>query len=173
MLGVSVFVYTGCHPHQNKDWFCWMPCVWGLCHSFLLAVTHTKTKTGFVGCHVCGMSLSLFFIGCHVRWVFSSLLLLDARCSFYIFFKNLVLINWMEWSMIPACPSLMCSFKGLTLWKFVSDVCACMFYVCEMISFVDGHDRGLIYTSEEFRSVYLLMMWVWLSWGNPVWFTGC
>ena len=27
--------------------------------------------------------------------------------------------------------------KGLTLQKFVSDVCACMFYVCEVIGFVD------------------------------------
>ena len=78
---VSVFVFTGCHPHQNKHSFCWLPCVWGVsvfvftgCHPhqnrhvcgvslslFLLAVTHTKTKTGFVGCHVCGMSLSLWF----------------------------------------------------------------------------------------------------------------
>ena len=49
----------------------------------------------------------------------------------------------MEWSTIPACPSLMCSFntwvilKELTLQKFVSDVCVCMFYVCEVIGFVD------------------------------------
>ena len=27
--------------------------------------------------------------------------------------------------------------KGLTLRKFVSDVCVCMFYVCEVIGFVD------------------------------------
>ena len=25
---------------------------------------------------------------------------------------------------------------------------------------------------EEFRNVYLLMTWVWLSWGDPVWLTG-
>ena len=27
--------------------------------------------------------------------------------------------------------------KGLTLRKFVSDVCVCVFYVCEVIGFVD------------------------------------
>ena len=35
--------------------------------------------------------------------------------------------------------------KGLTLRKFVSDICVCMFYVCEEIGFVDWLDRGLIY----------------------------
>ena len=25
---------------------------------------------------------------------------------------------------------------------------------------------------EEFRNVYLLMTWIWLSWGDPVWLTG-
>ena len=35
--------------------------------------------------------------------------------------------------------------KGLTLRKFVSGVCVCMFYVCEVIGFVDWLDRGLIY----------------------------
>ena len=40
--------------------------------------------------------------------------------------------------MIPACPRLMCSFnKGLTRQKVVSDVCACMFHVCEVVDFVD------------------------------------
>ena len=41
--------------------------------------------------------------------------------------------------MIPACPSLMCSFKrgdieGTNSSKNLSDVCVCMFYVCEMIA---------------------------------------
>ena len=41
-----------------------------------------------------------------------------------------------------ACPSLMCFLtgvilKGLTLQKFVFDVCVCMFHVCEVIGFVD------------------------------------
>ena len=26
--------------------------------------------------------------------------------------------------------------------------------------------------TEEFRNVYLLMTWIWLSWGDPVWLTG-
>ena len=60
--------------------------------------------------------------------------------------------------------------KGLTLQKFVSDVCVCMFYVCEVIVvvFLDWLDRGLIYMWEEFRKVYLLMTWVWLSWVDCV-----
>ena len=50
--------------------------------------------------------------------------------------------------MIPAC-ALMCSFnritlKGLTLRKFVSDVCVCMIYVCKVTGFVDLLDRGFI-----------------------------
>ena len=35
--------------------------------------------------------------------------------------------------------------KRLTLRIFVSDVCVCMFYVCKVIGFEDGFDRGLIY----------------------------
>ena len=63
---------------------------------------------------------------------------------------NLVSINQTEWSTIPACPSLMCYLtgvilKGLTLRKCVSDVCVCMFYVCEMIGFEDSLDRVLIH----------------------------
>ena len=62
--------------------------------------------------------------------------------------------------------------KGLTLRKLVSDVRVCMFYVCKVTGFVDWLDRGLIYMWEEFGNVYLLMTWVWLSWGDPVWLTG-
>ena len=54
----------------------------------------------------------------------------------------------------------------------MSDVCVCTFHVCEVIGFVDWLDRGLIYMWEEFRNAYLLMTWVWLSWGDPVWLTG-
>ena len=39
--------------------------------------------------------------------------------------------------------------KGPTLRKFVSDVCVCMFYVCEVTGFVDWLDRGLIYICEK------------------------
>ena len=66
--------------------------------------------------------------------------------------------------MIPACPSLMCSFnmdniEGTNFSKIcVWCLCmSCMFYVGEVISFVDWLDRGLIYMWEEFRNVYLLM----------------
>jgi len=63
--------------------------------------------------------------------------------------------------------------RGLALWKFVSDICVCMFCVWGVIGFVDWLDRGWIYIYiwEEFGSVYLLITWVWLSWGDPVWLT--
>ena len=35
--------------------------------------------------------------------------------------------------------------KGKTLRKCVSDVCVCMFYVCDMIGFVDRLDKEFIY----------------------------
>ena len=47
-------------------------------------------------------------------------------------------------------------------------------YVCFMfvkwlfLFFLDWLDRGLIYMWEEFRKVYLLMTWVWLSWVDCV-----
>ena len=47
---------------------------------------------------------------------------------------------------------------GLTLRKFVSDVCICMFYVWELTGFVDWLDRGLICMWEEFRNVFQLLL---------------
>ena len=54
--------------------------------------------------------------------------------------------------MIPACPSLMCSFNRDNIeGTNFSKICvwcscmSCMFYVGEVISFVDWLDRGLIY----------------------------
>ena len=49
----------------------------------------------------------------------------------------------------------------------------CIFYVC----FYDWFcrltwQRVDVYVWEEFRNVYLLMTWVWLSWGDHVWLTG-
>ena len=61
----------------------------------------------------------------------------------------------MEWSTISACPIALCALltlvilKRLTLRKFVSDVCVCMFYVCEMIGLVDWLDRGLRYICKK------------------------
>ena len=56
---------------------------------------------------------------------------------FYIFLEPG--IDRLEWLTIPICPSLLTGviLKGLTLQKFVSDVCVYMFYVCEVIGFVD------------------------------------
>ena len=55
---------------------------------------------------------------------------------FFIFFFNLVSINQTEWSTIPACPSLMCSFSMGDIEGTNSQKnCVCMFYVCEVIGF--------------------------------------
>ena len=48
--------------------------------------------------------------------------------SFFIFFFNLVLINYTEWSTIPACPSLMCSFNRGN----IEHLCLVIVYVCFM-----------------------------------------
>ena len=53
---------------------------------------------------------------------------------FFIFFFNLVSINWMEWLTTPACPSLMCSFKrGNVEETNSSEICVwclCMYVSC-------------------------------------------
>ena len=43
--------------------------------------------------------------------------------------NNLVSINYMEWSVIPALCALLTGviLKGLSLQKYVFDVCVCMF----------------------------------------------
>ena len=56
---------------------------------------------------------------CHMALVFAIMHLYNfyfyfyiaSIHSFFVFFFNLVSINWTEWSTIPACPSLMCSFN--------------------------------------------------------------
>ena len=53
---------------------------------------------------------------------------------FKIFFFNPVSINYTEWSTVPACPSLMSSFKWGNIEgtnSSVSDVCV---YVCFMFA---------------------------------------
>ena len=65
--------------------------------------------------------------------------------SFTIFYFNMVSVNLTEWSTIPACPSLMCSFNRGNIEEsnsestFLFYVCVCMF--CFMFvwgfSFVD------------------------------------
>ena len=69
------------------------------------------------------------------RWDMGSLTCANV---FYV----LLLINQTEWSMIPACPCFLCCFNrvntdGTNSSKFVSDVCVCVFHVCEVIGFVD------------------------------------
>ena len=59
--------------------------------------------------------------------------------SFFIFFLHLVYRyirrNGRRYQHVLASCALLTGviLKGLTLRKFVSDVCVCMFYVCEVI----------------------------------------
>ena len=66
---------------------------------------------------------------CHMALVFAIMHLYNilnfyivSVHSFFIFFFNPVLINQTEWLMIPACPSLMCSFNRGN----IASVCVCM-----------------------------------------------
>ena len=62
--------------------------------------------------------------------------------SVFVFFFNLISINWTEWLMIPACHSIMCSFNRdnieVTLQKFVFDVCVCFVYFFIIFFFFGG-----------------------------------
>ena len=92
----------------------------------------------------------------------------DGYCGFYSVFITLFLW-WVLW--ILCCLYYSPRREAGDVWSLF-DVCVCIFYVCEVIGFVDWLDRRLIYMWEEFRNVPLLMTWVWLSWGDPVWLTG-
>ena len=54
----------------------------------------------------------------------------------------------LTWQKFGIC---MRRVKGLILQTVVSDVCACVFYVCEVIGFVDWLDKSLVYVWEEWR----------------------
>ena len=55
--------------------------------------------------------------------------------SFFIFFFNMVSINEMEWSTIPACPSLMCSFnRGNIEGTNSENLCLVFVYLCFMFA---------------------------------------
>ena len=107
--------------------------------------------------------------------------ILCLSIPFFIFFFNLVSINLMEWSVIPACPSLMCSFnRGIIEGTNSLKICLMFVYVslyalCLLLWLVlqtDLREGWYIIMWEEFRNVYLLITWVWLSWSDPVWLTG-
>ena len=61
--------------------------------------------------------------------------------SFFIFVFNQVSIRWngRRYQHVLALRALLTGviLKGLTLRTFVSDVCVCMFCVCDVIGFVD------------------------------------
>ena len=67
-----------------------------------------------VACAVC-FHMALVFAVMHL-WNFFLMFYYSVHSFFKLFF-NLVLINLMEWSTIPACPSLMCSFNGCNSTK--------------------------------------------------------
>ena len=90
---------------------------------------------------------------------------------------NMALINQPEWSMIPACPSSVCSFnKGNTEGTnfktvFLMFVYSCMFCLIVVKWLVLWIDLTKGSYENEFWNVHLLMTQVWLSWGDPVWLT--
>ena len=61
--------------------------------------------------------------------------------------------------------------KGLTLRKNVYVCFMCMYVLCLQGDWFCRLTWYIIMW-EEFRNVYLLMTWVQLSWGDPVWLTG-
>ena len=65
----------------------------------------------------------------------------------------------MEWSIVPGCPSLLCSFNrdnidGTNSSKMCV-LCFCMYSLCVGIGFVDGLEKEFI--GAEFWNVHLLM----------------
>ena len=101
-----------------------------------------------------------------IRWLWPLLFL------FYFYFFIDKLDGMSEWSTIPACPSLMCSFnrgniKGTNSSK-ICVWCLCLYDLCLQSDWFRRFTWQRVYMWEEFRNVYLLMTWVWLSWGDCV-----
>ena len=75
-----------------------------------------------------------------------------------------------KWSVSLLRAAFKTSFKLLFYFSRYSSLFfhpsprVCVFYVCEVIGFVDWLDRGLIHMWEEFRNVYLLMSLIVLRW---------
>ena len=64
--------------------------------------------------------------------------------SFLIFFFNLVLINKTEWSTLPACSSLRCSFnRGNIEGTNSSNLCLMCVYVCFVLCLRSDRFCGL------------------------------
>ena len=77
---------------------------------------------------------------CHYAFIY----ILYCVCPFLFYIFLLPGIDNLEWSTIPACPSLMCSFNRgnieVTNSLEICVWCLCMFYVYEVIGFVDWLD---------------------------------
>ena len=66
-----------------------------------------------------------------IMHLYNILILLLFLCILFLCF-SLISINRTQWSRIPACHSIMCSFNRdnieVALQKFVFDVCVCFVY---------------------------------------------
>ena len=65
--------------------------------------------------------------------------MLEVRASYYVMIIICTVPYGRRYQHVLALCALLKGviLKGLTLRIFVSDVCVCMFYVCEVIGFVD------------------------------------
>ena len=80
--------------------------------------------------------MTLVFAIMHLYNIFK-FFIASVHSFFYTFLKSYI-DKSTEWSMIPACPSLMCFLtgvilKGQILRKFCVDVCVC-FVLCKFVS---------------------------------------
>ena len=49
----------------------------------------------------------------------------------------------------------------------------CIMFAKWLVLYIDSTESWYIYhTWEDVRNFFLLMTWIWLSWGDPVWLTG-
>ena len=69
--------------------------------------------------------------------------------SFFVFFFNLVLINEMEWWMMPACPSLHALITGVILKRLTLQRFGCIFILLSILHrkktvFVEGAFVGVV-----------------------------
>ena len=87
---------------------------------------------------------------CHYAFIWH-FKILYCVCPFLFLYFSLSWYRYIRWNgqryqhVLALCALLTgVILKGLTLRECVSDVCVCMFHVCEVIGFVDWLDRGLI-----------------------------
>ena len=85
--------------------------------------------------------MALVFATMHL---YASAFLIVSASSFVIFFFNLALVNKTEWSTIPACSSLMCSFnRGNVEGTNSSNLCLMFGHVCFVLCLRSDRFCGL------------------------------